>query len=103
MSIVTSTGGSSSYYELPLSPSVVKRILASVEAGEQPIIETGDVIKMLCNNDFDAGNIIKALRRIFQAIEGKGKSGTDIDYDINKCKYFIDEVARTAHDKMDSK
>ncbi len=94
MSKVTSNGGSSSYYELPLSDSVMAKISDAVAKGDRPIIETGDVIRMLVDNDFDAGNIIKALRRIFQAKKGTGKEGVDVEYDINKIRYFVDEIER---------
>ena len=90
-----SDGGSSSYYELALPKPVIDSIKKQLADGvENPIIETGDVIKMLVNNDFDAANVIKALRRIFMSIEGKGKEGTDIAYDLNKCDYFINEIRK---------
>ena len=91
---VKSDGGSTSYYELPLSERMVAGILAQIEAGEQPTLQTGDVIELLVGNDFDAGNVIKALRRIFESKKGKGKEGVEQTYDIKKCHYFIDEVEK---------
>jgi len=92
---IKSDGGSTSYYELTLPQHVVDDIKRQIEGCCETIkIETGDVIEMLVGNDFDAGNIIKALRRIFEAKKGKGKVGTTIQYDINKCRYSIDEVEK---------
>jgi len=92
---VKSDGGSSSYYELEVPQYVLDRLARQERDCEIATIETGDVIRMLVDNDFDAGNIIKALRRIIQAKKGIGKAGTDIKYDINKVKYFINEIERT--------
>lgn len=92
---VKSDGGSTSYYELTLPKHVLDSVKRQIEGCCEDIkIETGDVIEMLVGNDFDAGNIIKALRRIFEAKKGKGKEGTTIQYDINKCRYSIDEVEK---------
>lgn len=92
---VKSDGGSTSYYELTLPKHVQVSIEDQQVAGcTELTIETGDVIEMLVGNDFDAGNVIKALRRIFEAKKGKGKAGTDQKYDLKKCHYFIDEVEK---------
>lgn len=95
MTEVKSDGGSSKYYELPVPQYLVDHILAQIEAGEQPTMETGDIIKMLVNNDFDMGNIIKAQRRIYMAKMGLGKKGTEIEYDLRKTEYFTSEIRRT--------
>ena len=92
---VESDGGSTSYYELTLPKHVLDSVKRQIEGCCEDIkIETGDVIEMLVGNDFDAGNIIKALRRIFEAKKGRGKDGVDPKYDLNKCHYFIDEVEK---------
>ena len=100
---VKSDGGSSSYYELEVPQYVLNRLARQERDCEVATIETGDVIRMLVDNDFDAGNIIKALRRIIQAKKGIGKAGTDIKYDINKVKYFISEIERTLPVTSDSR
>ena len=87
---IKSDGGSTSYYQLDVPDRVVEQIR---DGDIFPTIETGDVIEMLVDNDFDMGNIIKALRRINEAKKGKGKAGTDIAYDIKKCHYFLDQIA----------
>lgn len=85
---VKSDGGSSSYYELNV------RVPASdcTTVTDQLIdvkLETGDVIRTLVDNDFDLGNVIKALRRLHLAANGKGKVGTDVEYDCKKIEYFM--------------
>lgn len=81
---VKSDGGSSSYYELTITN----------KAGESIKCETGDVIRALVGNDFDFGNCVKALRRMYLATLGMGKEGTDIPYDCNKVRYFLSEIER---------
>ena len=81
---VKSDGGSSSYYELTITN----------KTGESIKCETGDVIRALVGNDFDFGNCVKALRRMYLATLGKGKEGTDIPYDCNKVRYFLSEIER---------
>jgi hypothetical protein len=90
---VKSDGKSSSYYNLPFNERLTAKIKQQIEDGVPLNIETGDVIEMMFGNDFDFGNVEKALRRIYQAKLGKGKAGVDIQYDINKCHWSIDEIA----------
>ena len=94
MNSVKSDGGSTSYYELELTDRMVDGIQSQVSKGETATLQTGDVIELLVGNDFDAGNVIKALRRIFESKKGKGKEGVEQTYDIKKCHYFIDEVEK---------
>lgn len=81
---VKSDGGSSSYYEIEITN----------KHGESIMVEMGDIIRCAYNNDFDLGNQAKALRRIAQAMVGKGKEGVTIAYDCNKIAYFNNEVKR---------
>lgn len=74
---VTSDGGSSSYYELEV-------------AGHK--IETHDIITDVFDNDFDMGNMFKAQVRIQAAINGSGKAGTSIEYDLNKIIYTCNKL-----------
>lgn len=91
-SAVKSDGGSSSYYKLSMliSNDKIEQICEGSNISKVSI-ETGDVIRAIVDNDFDLGNIIKACRRIHQAKLGTGKEGTDVEYDIKKIKYFLDE------------
>ena len=84
LTTIKSDGGSSSYYELTITN----------KAGESIKCETGDVIRALVGNDFDFGNCVKALRRMYLATLGMGKEGTDIPYDCNKVRYFLSEIER---------
>ncbi len=88
---VKSDGGSSSYYQLKMKllGSAVSNIAGSSNVNVD--VETGDIIRALVDNDFDLGNVIKACRRIHQAKKGEGKAGTDVEYDLKKIKYFLDE------------
>ena len=83
-SSVKSDGGSSSYYELAISN----------KEGVEIKVETGDVIRALVGNDFDFGNCVKALRRMYLATQGKGKEGVNVAYDANKIRYFLNEIER---------
>lgn len=94
VSEVKSDDGGSDYYKLRLPDHVLADIKRQIEDGDDVIIQTGDCIEMLVGNDFDGGNIIKALRRIFEGKKGAGKAGVDPKYDLNKCHYFIDEVEK---------
>jgi len=74
---VKSDGGSSSYYELEV-------------AGNK--IETHQVISDVFGNDFDLGNTFKALVRIQASLNGGGKAGTSIEYDLNKIIYTCNKL-----------
>ncbi len=79
---IQSDGGSSSYYDLTITN----------KEGQSLDVRTGDIIRALVGNDFDFGNCIKALRRMYLCTQGKGKQGTDLSYDANKVRYFVDEI-----------
>lgn len=89
---IKSDGKSTSYYTMPLNERITNKLKAQLERGEPLNLITGDIIEMAYGNDFDFGNIEKALRRISEAKHGRGKVGIDIKYDINKCRYFLDEI-----------
>lgn len=86
---VKSDGGASSYYE---------KQIVRLSDGETFKCQTGDIIRSMVNNDFDGGNILKALDRIFQNIQGKGKEGTSIEYDCNKIIYFANVIKERFRD-----
>lgn len=86
---IKSNGGSSDYYKLTISN----------KKGESIEVETGDVIRSMVGNDFDFGNCIKALRRMYLATQGSGKEGINLQYDANKVKYFLDEIVSVHGDK----
>lgn len=82
---IKSDGGSSEYYQ---------KEIVRLEDGEKFECKTGDIIRCLVNNDFDGGNILKAVDRIFQSVQGKGKEGTSIEYDCNKIIYFANIIKK---------
>lgn len=78
---IVSDGSSSSYYTFDITN----------KAGQTITVEVGDVCRAMVDNDFDLTNIIKACRRVSEASQGRGKSGTSIEYDCNKMVYFSNE------------
>lgn len=84
-----SDGGSSAYYDLTITN----------KEGQSLDVRTGDIIRALVGNDFDFGNCIKALRRMYLCTQGQGKEGTDLSYDANKVRYFVDEIENTFNSK----
>lgn len=89
---IKSDGGSSGYYKLKmrLSSDNVSKVPEHDELVDIEL-ETGDVIRALVDNDFDLGNMVKAIRRIHQASKGQGKDNTTVEYDCNKIEYFLKE------------
>ena len=87
---IKSTGGSSTYYDIPLSDKIVEAILARKEEGTT-FIKTEELIEML-GSDFDLGNILKCNVRINSLVNGCGKEGNDVEYDANKIKYSANRL-----------
>lgn len=84
---IVSDGGSSGYYQL----KIVNR-----KTGQVFYCEMGDVIASVYDNDFDMGNIAKAMRRIVQDRKGMGKAGNSAKYDAKKCVYFSEVLVQIA-------
>ena len=82
-----SDGGSSDYYKLTIT---------NRETGATFPCEMGDVIASIYGNDFDMGNIAKAMRRIHCIRRGGGKAGTSEKYDAKKVVYFGNVLIQTA-------
>lgn len=88
-----STGGSSGYYQLKVL--VEKESITERDSGVMEVaLETSDIIQALVNNDFDLGNIVKATRRVSEKMQGRGKQGTPIEYDLTKIAHFANEMKR---------
>ena len=79
--VVKSDGGSSSYYDFDL-----------VEGEGVKKIRTKDLIRDFLGNDFDFGEALKALRRLYLVKTGGAKEGSTADYEINKIKFFLNEI-----------
>lgn len=81
---VVSDGGSSSYYQLTITN----------KQGDTINCEMGDVIRCVFGDNFSLGNIVKACRRVYLRMSGKGgKDGVSVEYDCKKIKWFAGEVA----------
>lgn len=81
---IASDGGSSSYYLFP--QSLVDLV---IKTGK---LETKDIIKHGFGNDNDFGNVFKALKRLYELKLGGGKDGSTAEYEVNKMKYFLNEI-----------
>lgn len=44
---------------------------------------------------------MKALRRMYLDSKGQGKEGVDMQYDVNKIKYFVDSFEKRFGGKND--
>lgn len=88
---IKSDGGSSAYYDLPLSDKLVELLLQRKEEG-RAFIKTEELILEVFDNDFDAGNICKALIRAWQTTKGGGKEGNTLVYELNKIRYSLNKI-----------
>ena len=76
---IKSNGGSSSYYTLVINDKTV---------------ETEDVIRDVFANDFDFGNAFKSLVRAYGALNGAGKDGNTVEYEMNKLRYSSKKIEK---------
>lgn len=88
---VKSDGGSSSYYDIPLPEWLVRRIIDRQTDG-QAFIKTEEIITVAFGNDFDYGNLFKSEVRAWGAMNGAGKEGNSVEYELNKMRYSIDKI-----------
>jgi hypothetical protein len=95
--VIKSDGGGSSYYEIEIPIEKVTLIDGNDGKPWQDVeysgvasvrLEVKDVIRYSLDNDFTKGNVYKALVRL-----GK-KDGASIAYDINKMRFFLDELEK---------
>lgn len=80
-----STGGSSKYYEVVLPEWLLDK------QKENGYIMIEDLAEIMFDNDFNYTNIFKAQKRMFDLQNGGGKEGNTLEYDANKCKYYVDK------------
>lgn len=83
---IKSDGGSSSYYDLYLSNKTVNFIC------ENDYVKTEQLILDIFGNDFDFGNILKCLVRAYGAMNGQGKLGNSLEYEVNKILYSVNKI-----------
>ncbi len=91
---IKSDGGSSDYYKVDVPQHILERLIKSRNNNQRIYIEVGEIIDMMLGDRFTYGNILKALKRIFEVEEGRGKVGTDIKYDANKIRWFLGEIEK---------
>lgn len=90
---IKSDGGSSTYYDIPLPEWLVARIVPRYLDGHA-YIKTEELIEVAFNSDFDAGNVLKSLVRLFGAFNGAGKAGNSVDYEKRKIEYSVNKLAQ---------
>lgn len=81
-----SDGGSSSYYDLPLSQKTIDFIK------EHGYVKTEQLILDIFDNDFDFGNSFKSLVRAKGITQGGGKAGNTVGYEMNKVVYSSNKI-----------
>lgn len=88
---IKSDGGSSTYYDIEITPWLLYTLNERQKEGKC-YIKTEELIECGFSSDFDAGNIFKSLVRAFGALNGAGKAGNDVDYECNKIVYSANKL-----------
>ena len=88
---IKSDGGSSSYYDLPISDKLLEALNKRREDG-QCYVKTEDLIDELFDNDFDFGTLFKSLVRGYLQTKGEGKACNDLEYEMNKVVYYANKI-----------
>lgn len=89
---IKSDGGSSSYYDLPISDKLLIKVLNSRNEDGECYVKTEDLIDELFENDFDFGTMFKSVVRGYLQTKGEGKAGNDLDYEMNKVVYYANKI-----------
>lgn len=89
---IKSTGGSSSYYDIPLSDELMNKLFDRWEQGNAHI-RTEELIREAFSNDFDYGTAFKSQVRAHAISHlGRGKAGNDVGYECNKIDWSINKI-----------
>lgn len=88
---IKSDGGSSSYYDIYL-PTWLMQAMVDREVDGKVYIKTEELIEVAFNSDFDFANAFKSLVRAYGAMNGGGKAGNDVDYEMNKVQYSANKI-----------
>ncbi len=83
---IKSDGGSSSYYDFEIPQHYLDKI------NETGIIKTEWLIDFMFKNDFDFACAFKALVRARGIVDGAGKEGNTLSYELNKNRYYSDKI-----------
>lgn len=94
---IKSDGGSSSYYDLPLSDKLVQKINQRMDMG-QAFIKTEEIIQEVFGNDFSFGCLFKSTVRAKAIEDGGGKEGNDMGYEVNKITYYANKIEEDHRD-----
>ena len=76
---VKSDGGSSSYYNL---------VINGVD------LQTEDIMRDVFGNDYDFCVAFKALVRAYGTLQGGGKEGNTVEYEMNKLRYSSKQIEK---------
>lgn len=89
---IKSDGGSSSYYDLPVSEWLLY-ILNERQKEGMCYIKTEEMISAFLSNDFDYGNLLKSMVRCQGLQDGTGgKAGNSVEYECNKMIYSVNKI-----------
>ena len=88
---IKSDGGSSSYYDIYL-PTWLMQAMVDREVDGKVYIKTEELIEVAFESDFDFANAFKSLVRAFGTMNGGGKAGNDVDYEMNKVQYSANKI-----------
>lgn len=83
---IESDGKSSSYYDLKLSQKTIDFIK------ENDYVKTEMLIYDIFDNDFDFSNAFKSLVRAWGTVNGAGKKGNNLYYELNKIDYSVNKI-----------
>lgn len=97
---IKSDGGSSSYYDLPISDKLLIKVLNSCNEDGKCYVKTEDLIDELFENDFDFGTMFKSVVRGYLQTKGEGKAGNDLDYEMNKVVYYANKIKEKGCENM---
>lgn len=89
---IKSDGLSSDYYKIYIPDEVLETIIQRKKDWGESYIQTNEIIRFALNNDFDMGNIFKCMVRVTSLLNGKGKYGADLSYDINKINWSANQM-----------
>lgn len=91
-------GSNGSYYDNKVPDWLVDQWLVHIgeDASAKVILKAEHVIEFVFNDNFDFGNCYKALVRGIKSLEGCGKSGNTLEYEMDKVIYYANKVKEKA-------
>lgn len=89
---IKSDGGSSTYYDLPVSEWLLYTLNERQKEGKC-YIKTEEIIADLLGDSFDYGNLFKSMIRCKGLQDGTGgKAGNSVEYECNKMIYSVNKI-----------